>query len=68
VAGIASSAGAVYVGRDALVCVVNLGLGMASVVRAYKRRVVRGGRMASRADAARVAMIYVPEIVSKRRP
>jgi len=67
VAGITGNAGAVDVRGIALVSVVNLGLGMAGVVRTNKGRVVRRIRMASRAHTARVTVIHAPEIVSKRR-
>jgi len=67
VAGITSCAGTVYVGGNALVSVVNLGLGMTGVIRADKGRVVRRIRMASRAHTARVTVIHAPETVSKRR-
>lgn len=66
-AGITRSPGTVDIGRIALVNLVYLVLWMACVVRAYKRRVVRGICVASRANAACVAVIYVPKIVSKGR-
>lgn len=68
VAGVASRASAVYVVRDALVSVVDLGLGMAGVVRARKPGVVRGSCMARRAHTVGVAVIDAPETVSERRP
>jgi hypothetical protein len=64
-AGITRSPGTVDIGRIALVNLVYLVLWMACVVRAYKRRVVRRICMTSRANAACVAVIYVPKIVSK---
>ena len=66
-AGITSSAGAVDVGRIALVLLVHLGLRMASAIRADKRSIGRRIRMASRAYAACVAVGHAPEVVSKRR-
>jgi hypothetical protein len=68
VAGITSNASAVDVGRIALVSLVHIGLGVTSTIRARKRRIGRGTRMAGRAKAARIVVIHVPKIVSKRRP
>jgi len=67
-ARVTGDATAPHVGAIALVFVVYSGPGVATTVRACEQRVGRGGTcMASRANAARVAVIDIPPRVRKRR-
>jgi hypothetical protein len=67
VAGIASGTGAVHVGGNALMGLIDFGLRVASAIRADKCRVARGIRVASRAHAVCAAVIQAPEVMSECR-